>query len=100
MMTLSINDLPGLFHGLEPALAAYVDTARTAVSERVVRDGRVDRAACDAEQRALHGLSWIGAVAEAMRQSMLWGKRLAAEGRLGEGEKLVLGWAWANTSRS
>ena len=89
-MTLDTSDLPKLFDGLDRALTNYVDAARTAVSDRVIRNGRVDRAACDVEQRALHGLSWIGALAEAMRQSMVWGRRLADEGRLGATEGLVL----------
>ena len=89
-MTLVTTDLAKLFDGLDPALAAYVEAARIAVSEKVVRNGKVDRAACDAEQRVLHGLSWIGALAEAARQSMAWGRRLAEEGRLGAIEGLVL----------
>lgn len=89
-MTLETTDLTKLFDGLDLALTAYVEAARTALSQRVVRNGQVDRAACDREQRALHGLSWIGSVAEAVRQAMAWGRRLDDEGRLGATEGLAL----------
>ena len=89
-MTIETTDLITLFNSLEPAVTAYVEAARTAVSDKVIRNGKVDRGLCDTEQRALHGLSWICSVAEALRQSMAWGRRLSDEGRLGATETLAL----------
>lgn len=77
--------------GLERPLGLYLDAARQAVADRVFRDGRLDRSLAEAQQRLLHGLAWSGALAEAIRQAALWGQGLAARGRLGAGEALVLG---------
>ncbi|PHP65569.1 acyl-CoA dehydrogenase [Zhengella mangrovi] len=76
---------------LGPAMTDYVASARSAVAQRVVRDGRVDRKLADREQRALHGLAWISSQAEAVRQAATWAARLAAEGKLTETTQLALG---------
>ena len=75
---------------LDPAVRAFVEAARQAVAARLVRDGKVDRVEADVQQRALHGLAWIGSVAEAMRQAAAWGLALAQAGKLGEGESIAL----------
>jgi (2S)-methylsuccinyl-CoA dehydrogenase len=90
MPPLSDPDLVAALPRLAPALDSYVDAARAAARERVVRNGRVDRRLADSEQRALHGLAWIGATAEAIRQTVRWGEGLAAAGRLGAGESCLL----------
>jgi len=89
---MSDEDSGFLHHlqGLDPALRAFVDAARLAVAARLVRDGKVDRVEADVQQRALHGLAWIGSLAEAMRQAAAWGLALAQAGKLGEGESIVL----------
>lgn len=77
--------------GLDAPLTTYLDAARSAAAARVTRDGRIDRALADAAQRAVHGLAWIGAQREAIRQAARWGLRLIDAGRLGEATALVLG---------
>jgi (2S)-methylsuccinyl-CoA dehydrogenase len=89
-MTHDDNSFVAQLDALQPAMAAYVDAARHQVAERVIRNGRVDRAAADTQQRALHGLAWIGSVAEAVCQAAAWGKGLAEAGRLREIETRVL----------
>ena len=89
-MTVPDAELIQALPRLAPALAAYLEAAKAAASARVIRDGRVDRDLADSEQRALHGLAWIGATIEAVRQSARWGEGLAAAGQLGSGESLLL----------
>ena len=59
-----------------------------AVGERVRKDGRLDRAALDAEQHVAHGLAWAAAYAETLRQTAAWAERLIADERFGEAEAL------------
>ena len=89
-MTLVTTDLAKLFDGLDPALAAYVEAARIAVSDKVVRDGKVDRAACRrrATRAAWPGLDRCLGRSDASVDGV--GRRLAEEGRLGATEGLVL----------
>ena len=43
----------------------------------------------DASQAAAHGLAWVATYVEALRQMLGWAKRLEAEGRLAEMERLI-----------
>src|SRR5215470_19402786 len=84
--------LPDLMLLCEQALAAaeaYEAQARSAVLRLVAPGGPLDAAALDREQRAAHGLSWLATYATALRETLLWAKRLAAAGRLGEIESLI-----------
>lgn len=71
----------------ETVLAA----ARRRVGDRVVRDGRIDAAAMDAEQTAAHGLAWFATTVEALKRLTSWADDLAAAGRAGETDRLILG---------
>jgi (2S)-methylsuccinyl-CoA dehydrogenase len=44
----------------------------------------------DAAQAALHGLAWLATYVEALRQMLGWARRLCAERRFGETERLLL----------
>lgn len=83
-----LQDLPARLDDAAFAAEAYVAQARAAVSARVVRDGRLDRALLDAEQHVAHGLAWAAAYAETLRQTAAWARDLAAQGALGEAEAL------------
>ncbi|HEX5376995.1 MAG TPA: acyl-CoA dehydrogenase family protein [Phenylobacterium sp.] len=85
---LILPDLPRKLYDAAARSDAMVDEARSRVAERVVRDGRLDRAALDAEQHVSHGLAWAAAYAETLRQTAAWAAQLEAEGRLGEAEAL------------
>ena len=85
---LILPDLPRKLHDAAAQADALVAQARAAVTERVTRDGRLDRAALDAEQHVAHGLAWAAAYAETLRQTAAWADGLAADGQLGEAEAL------------
>src|SRR5512143_3009883 len=87
-MSLILPDLPVLLDlaGLEAG--ALVAELQIAAAARVRPDGRLDRAALDAEQHAAHGLAWAAAYAETLRQTAAWARALADHGRLGEAEAL------------
>jgi (2S)-methylsuccinyl-CoA dehydrogenase len=79
------------------ALAAaerLLAAAKTAVVEIVVVDGRIDAAALEREQHAVHGYAWMATYVEALRQIGRWAAGLDAAGRLGELERLMLGAAY------
>jgi (2S)-methylsuccinyl-CoA dehydrogenase len=84
------NEFRDNLAGLRAVVTPYLESAREAVAARVTRGGKVDRDLADVQQRALHGLAWIGALSEAVLQAAALGLRLAAEGRLGKGEQLAL----------
>ncbi|MEO0620954.1 MAG: acyl-CoA dehydrogenase family protein [Pseudomonadota bacterium] len=76
-----------------PAVAAaeaLLAKGREAVSAQVATSGRVSGRALDAAQYAGHGLAWMATYVESLRQLHAWGERLAADGRLGETEGLIL----------
>ena len=83
--------LPNLLDHLDAAAReaqALAAQARAAVAARVTRDGRLDRAALDAEQHVAHGLAWAAAYAETLTQVAAWARALEAEGQFGEAEAL------------
>ncbi len=58
--------------------------ARSGVRKAVEANGSLD-----ASQAAAHGLAWVATYVEALRQMLGWARRLEAEGRLGEMERLI-----------
>ncbi|MBU1378986.1 MAG: acyl-CoA dehydrogenase family protein [Alphaproteobacteria bacterium] len=87
-MTLALPNLPDLLDAAADEAAALAAAVGSAVGKRVLKDGRLDRAALDAEQHAAHGLAWASAYAETLRQVAVWARALEAEGRLTEAEAL------------
>ena len=87
-MSLILPDLPDLLDAAAFEAGALIDAMSNAVASQVRVDGRVDRAALDAEQHAAHGLAWAAAYAETLRQVAAWARALDAEGRFGEAEAL------------
>src|SRR5215470_15381747 len=84
--------LPDLMLLCEQALAAaeaYEAQARSAVLRLVAPNGALDAATLDREQRAAHGLSWLATYVTALRETLLWAKRLYAARKLGEIESLL-----------
>jgi (2S)-methylsuccinyl-CoA dehydrogenase len=71
------------------AAGAYLEAARGRLAARL-GGGRVSNAALEAEQSAAHGLAWVATYVESLEQMRLWAERLAAEGRFGETEALIL----------
>ena len=87
-MTLVLPDLLELLDRAGREAEVLVAELQDAVAERVRREGRLDRAALDAEQHAAHGLAWSGAYAETLRQTAHWARALEAEETFGEAEAL------------
>ncbi len=87
-MSLILPDLLNLLDLAAAESEAVRATLAEAVRQRVTIDGRLDRSALDAEQHAAHGLAWVAAYAETLRQTADWARALASEGRLGESEAL------------
>ncbi|HEY0571789.1 MAG TPA: acyl-CoA dehydrogenase, partial [Enterovirga sp.] len=67
-----------------------VAEAARRVRARVTENGRISPQLVDAEQHAAHGLSWLATYATAIRELAAYGRRLAAEGRFGETETLLV----------
>ena len=87
-MSLILPDLLDLLDLAAAESEALRGQLAEAVRLRVTTDGRLDRSALDAEQHAAHGLAWVAAYAETLRQTADWARALASEGRLGESEAL------------
>ena len=90
-----LDNLQGLCAEALQGAESYLAAAKTAVAERIVVDGRPSGAKLEAEQCAAHGLAWTGTYIEALRQMLDWSRRLEAEGKFGETEKLILQIAYA-----
>ena len=71
------------------AAEALLAAAKTGVSARVVRDGRIDAKVLEREQHAVHGYAWMATYVEALRQMLGWVERLDARGTLTELETLM-----------
>lgn len=87
-MSLVLSHLLDLLDEAAREAGALVAAINSAVAKRVTRDGRLDRAALDAEQHGAHGLAWAAAYAETLRQVAVWARALEGEGRLTEAEAL------------
>jgi (2S)-methylsuccinyl-CoA dehydrogenase len=87
-MSLILPDLPELLDRAGREAEMLVAELQDAVRERVRRDGRLDRAALDADQHVAHGLAWAAAYAETLRQTAHWAERLIAQEKFGEAEAL------------
>ena len=55
-----------------------------------VRAKQAAAASPEAGQHALHGLAWLATSVEALRQMLGWARRIAAEGRFAEIDRLLL----------
>ncbi len=85
--------LPDLLEVCGLALGAAQDlgkAAHGAVEELVVKDGKIDTAALESDQFAVHGLAWFETYVAALREMLAWAERLKADGALGDLESLIL----------
>jgi (2S)-methylsuccinyl-CoA dehydrogenase len=65
------------------------DRAIEGVSAKVSAGGKLDNAALEREQHAVHGLAWIATYVEAIVQLASYARRMEGEGRFGEMESLL-----------
>lgn len=85
--------LADLLSVTETALSAagiFYASARQAVSDVVVVDGRAKGELVEKHQTAVHGLAWFATYVEGLRQMYEWAGRLESEGRFGTLEQLML----------
>jgi len=72
------------------AVESVLQDAIAAVSTRLRSEERVAGQPMDRAQRATHGLAWLAAYVEAVRQLCAYAERLHAVGALGETEGLLI----------
>ena len=63
---------------------------RAAVAQLLAPGGRVDAGLVEAHQFAAHGFAWQGTYVEALRQTLAWAERLAADDRLSPADAAML----------
>ena len=72
------------------AARGLLAAGREALAARISADGRISNAALEADQNAAHGLGWLATYVESLAQLRGWAERLAADGRFGEAERLIV----------
>jgi (2S)-methylsuccinyl-CoA dehydrogenase len=87
-MSLILPDLTRRLDEAADAAAQYAAAVIAGLGPLVTRDGRLDRRRLDTEQHAAHGLAWVAAYAETLRQTAAWARALEAAGALTEAEAL------------
>ena len=89
---------PDLLASCRTALGAAAqlrDRARDRLAARLAPGGRLDGELLEREQHAAHGLAWLEVHVRSLEALLDWAERLRDAGRLGERERLQLGWGFA-----
>ena len=84
-----LPDLLALMPQAVAAAEAYAAEARAVTAARVAPGGKVDRVLIDDDQHLVHGYAWIATYAEVLRQVEAWIARLNTASALGEVERLL-----------
>jgi (2S)-methylsuccinyl-CoA dehydrogenase len=72
------------------AVEALLAKARARLAARLMPGGKLSSRLLDESQHAAHGLAWLATYAATLRQLAGFAGRLAADGQLGETERLTL----------
>ena len=64
--------------------------ARANLSERLMTDGKLDRAKLEAQQIAAHGFAWAATYVETLRETLAWARGLEADAAFGALERAIL----------
>jgi (2S)-methylsuccinyl-CoA dehydrogenase len=94
---VAAGDAADLLPRCEAAVAAVdaaLAQAKAVLKSRVVTAERISNTALEGEQHAAHALAWAATYGESLREMADWGRRLEAEGKLGEMERTILGIAF------
>jgi (2S)-methylsuccinyl-CoA dehydrogenase len=83
------HDLIAMAHEAVAAIEGLLADAVAKLRARVAVDGRVVTRLFNREQHACHGLAWLAAYVEAVRQFAAYVERLHSVGSLGEIEELL-----------
>ncbi len=92
--TSVLDNLLTLCSEAEHAALAFEAAAKAEVRRKIAPNGRVDAKLLEREQFAAHGYAWIATCVAGLVQMRRWGETLAAAGKLGELEALLLQAAW------
>ncbi len=84
------HDLIAMAQDAVDAIEALLADAILKVRERVAVNGHIVARLFDREQRATHGLAWLAAYVEAVRQFAAQAERMHSMGHLGEIEELLV----------
>ena len=90
LATPLLADLTTLTATALPEVEALFTQGRENLREAVTVGGRVSAAAMEEHQFAAHALSWLATYRESLVQMQAWADRLAADGKFGEMEALIL----------
>jgi (2S)-methylsuccinyl-CoA dehydrogenase len=85
-----LTDLLGLTEGALPEVTQLFEAGREALRGMVTQGGKVSGQLMETHQFAAHTLSWLATYHESLVQMNAWANRLAAEGTLGDMERLLL----------
>ncbi|NNM71996.1 acyl-CoA dehydrogenase family protein [Enterovirga aerilata] len=85
-----VGDLASLSRTAAPDLHALVAEAGRRLRSKLLEGGRLSPARLDAEQHAAHALAWLSTYATAIGELAAYAERMAAEGRFGETEELLV----------
>src|SRR5690349_16515412 len=86
----SMNELLSQCDDAVLAAERLLAAAKSSVAAKVGKNGRVDGATLDTEQRAAHGFAWMATYVECLKQLARWAHRLTSEGKFGTIEQLLL----------
>lgn len=85
-----LADLPSLLAEAHEAVSALYGQARARIHARVAPGGKLSSHLIDREQHAVHGLAWLATYEAVLRELSAYAARLAAAGKFGEIEQLLV----------
>ncbi len=85
----TLPDLLTLTDNAIAPVAQLIQTAKDLLRPLVTKNDRLDTGLMEANQTALHALSWLATYGEALTQMQGWAERLQADGKFGEMEQLI-----------
>ena len=84
-----LDDLVDTMAEAVSAAEIFFDAAKTAAADKLVSDGKPNRAAFTEHQHLAHGMAWLATYLETLRETANWAARLDEDGAFGEIEALL-----------
>jgi len=85
-----LSDLPRLLEEAHDAVATLYSQAKARIHARIAPGGKISSHLIDREQHAVHGLAWLATYDAVFRELSAYAIRLAASGKFGEIEQLLV----------
>lgn len=85
-----LSDLPRLLGEAQDAVATLYGQAKARIHARIAPGGKISSHLIDREQHAVHGLAWLATYDAVFRELAAYAIRLAASGKFGEIEQLLV----------